>query len=354
MKYNELGSFIKFLNYNYDSGNIRKISNDVINFHVKYDNPNTFNLLTFRLQQYPIYTINDEYKKLFEKLYSIGNIINSDEEKEYVEKLINTNFNDFFVKIAKEKYNELNPEFPFYAVTLPSYHGVKVSKDTIYINENNLDKRIDIFVSEIYNHLNKKLKEAGHYGSYKKLEKELGVVLFEDIRYDVNPVLCNYILDIYSRIINNSGNLKNKKLFIEICKIKQLEVMRVVSNLIILFNLYDLFDECNTYLYKILVNKKYYELYEFYNEVLYKNKNMKKIDNDIKLLLSRKENYKNEVMEDTLFNKLIHDLNFNHGLISETESFDLNIILENDNVFVNNYTDKDKNTKKNLLKKEVK
>ena len=353
MKYNELGSFIKYLNYNYDNGNIRKISNDVINFHVSYENPNVFNLLTFRLQQYPIYTIKDEYKKLFEKLYSIGNIINSEEEKEYVKKLINTNFNDFFVKIAKGKYDELNPEFPFYAVNLPSYHDVNVSKDTIYINENNIDKRINIYINEIYNHLNEKLNEAGHYGSYKRLEKELGVVLFEDIRYDVNPVLCDYILGIYNRMINNSGNLKNKKLFIEICKIRELEIMKVVSNLIILFNLYNIFDEYNSYLYKILINKKYNELLEFYKDILYKNKNMKEIDNDIKYLLSRNENYKNEVMEDTLFNKLIHDLNFNHGLISETESFDLNIVLENDELFVNTYTDKNKTNNNHVLKKEV-
>ena len=354
MKYNDLIGLIEFEKYNYDNYNIAKISNDIFNYHIKYDNPDVFSLLLFRLQQYPKYIIDEDYKKIFEKLYSLGSKINTEEEKEYVRKLVDLNFSSFFQNLEKSKDN-LVIEFPFFAVSLPSYHNVKVSKDDVEIDIYD-EERVEKYVDEIYNHVDKKIEEAGHYGSYKKLEQTLGPVLFEEIRYDVNPVLCDYIIDIYNRFINNSGNLKDKKLFLMICKVKNIEIMRVVNNLIILFEMYDVFYTYNEQLYRYINMKEYEKLYIFYTELLNKNKNFKKINENIDLLINREENYKTHDMEDVLFETLIHDLNAHHGLINEIESRELNIVLENNRIFENKcfYSDKNTNKKEKRIIKEMK
>lgn len=351
MKYSELRALIEHSKFNYERCNIKDIKPDIFNFSVKYDNTDIFDLFFYRLQQNPLYLIDDCYKKCFEKLYSMGNMLDL-EEKEYVKELINTNFNGFFKLLEKKEYDKLNPEFPLFSANLPSLKEVKLNKDTIYLNEKDSYKLVEGYTNEIYNHVTLKLNEAGHYESYKRIEKVVGPAIFEEIRYDINPVLSNYILDIYKRMLNNSGNLKNKELFITICKIKDINIMKIVHNLIVLFDIYDVFNIYNTYLNTLVNENNPENLLEFYRKILYKNKHLIEIDDNIKFILSRDYYYLNHIThknDDVMLDKVVSDLCFSTGKISEEESRNLDFILD-ENIL---YKDKDME-KENILKKEIK
>ena len=353
MKYNELRALIEHSKSNYERCYIKDIKPDIFNFSVKYDNTDVFDLFFYRLQQNPLYLIDDRYKKCFEKLYSMGNMLDT-EEKEYVKELINTNFNSFFNLLEKKEYDKLNPEFPFFNAHLPSLREVKLSKDTIYLNEKDPYKLVERYTNEIYNHITLKLDEAGHYESYRKVEKVVGPAIFEEVRYSINPVLSNYILDIYERMLNNSGNLKNKELFINICMIKDINIMKIVHNLIVLFDIYDVFNVYNTYLNTLIKENNPENLLEFYKKILYKNKHLIEIDDNIKFILSRDYYILNHIShknDDVMLDKVVSDLCFSNGKISEEESINLDIILD-ENIL---YKDQDKEKQKeNILKKEIK
>ena len=131
-------------------------------------------------------------------------------------------------------------------------------------NENDLkDDVFDIIYDKIKNYL----MENGYLSSYHEINEKVGDSIFEEIRYDLNILLSKYILEAYDLLLNNSGNLINKPLFLSITKLENIELGSMVVNILYLIKYYGLNNKLYETLVYIIDNKKYYLLLDEIQEV---------------------------------------------------------------------------------------
>lgn len=344
MTYRQFASLITKSLFELEQKNISYISSDVLRLSATYDNPGLCDTLYFRMQQEEE---SKKYKSL-QKLFSVCDIADKEEEKEYIKRIIYENVIQLFEKIKKKDYENIEISIPGMAFNLPCYHNnVKINFEDVIISDKTSDESmVDKFCNTLYDYIKNKLEEAGHYKSYIQLQAKLGPVIFEEIRYDLNPLNCDYIIELYDLLLNNSGNLINKKFFIMVCKIKEKHYLKLIINIIKLLNFYGLYENFKDELYKIVENKDYKDLYHLYKHILYKNKNFKYIDKYLEDFLKNGIFYEEKT---DLMDELINDLNFHYGKVTEEES-NLYLVLNNDNRF--SYEDDELSYGNETLKKD--
>lgn len=335
MTYYELCGLLDKTKYEYDCNNIEIISSDVLRACVQNDNYDLANILYFRMQQCPE---ADNYPEL-EKLFSLCSLALSKEEKEYVKKGLNNNVTDLFRKIKNEDFDfeKMKPDVPMLACSLPMVvKKNEISTEIISEKTYSDNRQVNKVLNSLYEQMRDTLNDNGHYFAYKEIEKKVGSAIFEEIRYELNPILYKYILRLYDMLLNNSGNLRNKKLFVEACKLEEISYIKILINTLFLIDYYSLDKNLEIKVCDALVNKNYDKLYTIYKSLLNKNTNFYDISNKINDLLKPKQVY----VHTNSMVTLIDDLNFNKGKLTYKEASNLYVILEDKTKLINQGNDK--------------
>lgn len=346
MTYFELGNFLEGIIREYEFRNIKNIDSKVIKKYIENDNGELADFVFFRAQQ-----IEDisKYPSIY-KMFDLCSLALSEEERKYVRKKIDSAISSIidkkesynFDELSSSKNKSLEKSRAFIEDNIQDFLILEnyENKETLWLDRdvctNESDLKDDVF-DIIYDKIKNYLMENGYLSSYHEINEKVGDSIFEEIRYDLNILLSKYILEAYDLLLNNSGNLINKHLFLSITKLENIELGRMVVNILYLIKYYGLNNKLYDTLVYIIDNKKYEKLYELHDNMLKYNANYTSVNYKIDKLVNSNVLYQQKIVLEDLCN----DIDWHNGKFTYDDASNLYVILQEENILKKNLLDED-------------
>jgi hypothetical protein len=240
MTYNELEALLDHIKYNTEQGNIN-LKIEILNLCLNGTSKGLNNILFWRFAQREGAI---EYPELI-SLFEMRNSIYSKSQLESYE-----GFLDNVIEKFEKGGRNLGDEF-YKLLNNDTTHTLFKEK-----------------ASELFNVLKKDAKAL-----YKDLNNLVGDAIFEEIRYDLNPILGNYIAELYNLMQDEVGNLFNKKMFVSACHFQTIDEIKLLINIISLAKYYDVLADLKLKIAADVEARHFNNLYDLHEMLL--NRNLK-------------------------------------------------------------------------------
>lgn len=241
MTYDELRTLLDFTYFNAKEDNITPevIVMDLCLNMATY-NPNDHNVLFFRFQQYKE---TFSYPELI-TLFKMRNYAYTEEQ-------------------AKTYSNFL------YNSVLKGIGRLGNSIDDSYQKLIEDEKNHQVFQENI-KELSAILKKDAR-ALYDDIRTLVGDVIYEQIRYDLNPILGHNIAVLYDLMQDEVGNLIDKQAFINACKFESADQIKLLINTLHLAQIYDEFDDLMPEIVDNVNQGQFRNLFILHNQLLHRN-----------------------------------------------------------------------------------